>query len=144
MQLSEYLGHGEKILIIDDFLATGATILGLVRLAQTAGAEVVVIGALVEKVFEGGRCELFPWDASTEQVLALNPKGNILSGGPASVYVTGAPQIPTYVLESGLPVLGICYGMHALTYMLGGQVAPTAQREYGLAQLPAPTLATNS
>lgn len=80
-------------------------------------------------------CELFPWDASAEQVLALNPKGYILSGGPASVYATGAPQIPTYVLESGLPVLGICYGMQALTYMLGGQVTPTAQREYGLAQL---------
>ncbi|MCJ7533389.1 MAG: glutamine-hydrolyzing GMP synthase [Anaerolineales bacterium] len=80
-------------------------------------------------------CELFPWDASAEQVLALNPKGYILSGGPASVYATGAPQIPTYVLKSGLPVLGICYGMQALTYMLGGQVAPTAQREYGLAQL---------
>lgn len=54
----EYLGHGEKILIIDDFLATGATILGLVRLAQTAGAEIVGIGALVEKVFEGGRNNL--------------------------------------------------------------------------------------
>jgi xanthine phosphoribosyltransferase len=51
----EYLGHGERIIIIDDFLATGATILGLVRLAQTAGAEIVGIGALVEKIFEGGR-----------------------------------------------------------------------------------------
>ena len=51
----EHLGRGERILIIDDFLATGATILGLVRLAQTAGAEVVGIGALVEKIFEGGR-----------------------------------------------------------------------------------------
>ncbi len=51
----EHLGHGERILIIDDFLATGATILGLVRLAQTAGAEIVGIGALVEKIFEGGR-----------------------------------------------------------------------------------------
>lgn len=51
----EYLGHGEKVLIIDDFLATGATILGLVRLAQTAGASIVGIGALIEKIFEGGR-----------------------------------------------------------------------------------------
>jgi xanthine phosphoribosyltransferase len=51
----EYLGRGEKILIIDDFLASGATIAGLVRLAQTAGAEVVGIGTLVEKTFEGGR-----------------------------------------------------------------------------------------
>lgn len=51
----EYLAGGEKVLIIDDFLATGATILGLVRLAQTAGAQIVGIGALIEKAFEGGR-----------------------------------------------------------------------------------------
>ncbi|NJD60148.1 MAG: xanthine phosphoribosyltransferase [Anaerolineales bacterium] len=51
----EYLGVGERVLIIDDFLATGATILGLVRLAQTAGATIVGIGALIEKTFEGGR-----------------------------------------------------------------------------------------
>ncbi|MGE5123304.1 MAG: xanthine phosphoribosyltransferase [Acidobacteriaceae bacterium] len=51
----EYLGHGERVLIVDDFLATGATILGLVRLAQTAGSTVVGIGTLIEKTFEGGR-----------------------------------------------------------------------------------------
>lgn len=51
----EYLAGGERVLIIDDFLASGATILGLVRLAQTAGAQIVGIGALVEKSFEGGR-----------------------------------------------------------------------------------------
>ena len=51
----EYLGRGERILIIDDFLATGQTIMGLVRLAQAAGADVVGIGALIEKRFEGGR-----------------------------------------------------------------------------------------
>lgn len=51
----EYLAGGERVLIIDDFLATGATINGLVRLAQTAGAEIVGIGTLVEKTFEGGR-----------------------------------------------------------------------------------------
>jgi xanthine phosphoribosyltransferase len=51
----EHLGGGEKILIIDDFLASGATILGLVRLTQTAGSSIVGIGALIEKSFEGGR-----------------------------------------------------------------------------------------
>jgi xanthine phosphoribosyltransferase len=51
----EYLAGGEKVLIIDDFLASGATILGLVRLAKSAGAQVIGIGALVEKSFEGGR-----------------------------------------------------------------------------------------
>jgi xanthine phosphoribosyltransferase len=54
----EYLAGGEKVLIIDDFLASGATILGLVRLAEAAGAKVVGIGALIEKVFEGGRAVL--------------------------------------------------------------------------------------
>jgi xanthine phosphoribosyltransferase len=54
----EYLASGERILIIDDFLATGATILGLVRLAQAAGSQVVGIGTLIEKTFEGGRAAL--------------------------------------------------------------------------------------
>ncbi len=54
----EYLANGEKVLIIDDFLASGATILGLIRLAQIAGAKIVGVGALVEKVFEGGREKL--------------------------------------------------------------------------------------
>ncbi len=54
----EYLSAGERVLIIDDFLASGATILGLVRLAQAAGSQVVGIGTLIEKIFEGGRAAL--------------------------------------------------------------------------------------
>jgi xanthine phosphoribosyltransferase len=54
----EYLARGEKVLIIDDFLASGSTILGLVRLAQAAGSEIVGIGTLIEKSFEGGRAAL--------------------------------------------------------------------------------------
>ncbi len=54
----EYLAGGERVLIIDDFLATGATVVGLIRLAQTAGARVVGVGALIEKTFEGGRAAL--------------------------------------------------------------------------------------
>ena len=54
----EYLARGERVIIIDDFLASGATILGLVRLAQAAGSEVVGIGTLIEKTFEGGRAAL--------------------------------------------------------------------------------------
>ena len=80
-------------------------------------------------------CELFPHDAPQHLVMALNPKGFILSGGPASVYEPGAPQIPSYVLDSGLPVLGICYGMQALAHSLGGQVAASAAREYGPAEI---------
>jgi len=78
-------------------------------------------------------CELFPWDAPAEKVLALRPKGFILSGGPASVYAEGAPTLPGYVIESGLPVLGICYGMQLLTHRLGGKVNPSTEREYGCA-----------
>jgi GMP synthase (glutamine-hydrolysing) len=80
--------------------------------------------------------ELVHWDAPAEQVLA-NPavKGFILSGGPASVYEPGAPTLPAYVLESGLPVLGICYGMQLLAHNLGGRVAPSQAREYGPAEI---------
>jgi GMP synthase (glutamine-hydrolysing) len=80
-------------------------------------------------------CELFPWNAPPEQVLALRPKGIILSGGPASVYEPGAPTLPNYVLENGRPVLGICYGMQLLAHNLDGQVAPATEREYGPAEL---------
>jgi len=76
-------------------------------------------------------CELFPWDAPAEEVMRLRPRGFILSGGPASVYEEGAPLIPAYVFEAGVPVLGICYGMQALAYQLGGRVAPAQRREYG-------------
>lgn len=79
--------------------------------------------------------ELFPWDAPAEKVMAIQPLGFILSGGPASVYEPGAPQVPAYILESGLPVLGICYGMQALTHALGGRVSASSDREYGPAQL---------
>jgi GMP synthase (glutamine-hydrolysing) len=80
-------------------------------------------------------CELFAWNETQAKVMALKPKGFILSGGPASVYEPAAPKIPPYVIESQLPVLGICYGMQALSYALGGVVAPSSRREYGLAEL---------
>jgi GMP synthase (glutamine-hydrolysing) len=80
-------------------------------------------------------CELFPWDAPADKVLAIQPRGFILSGGPASVYAKDAPTLPGYVLESGLPVLGICYGMQLLTHTLGGKVNPSTEREYGPAEI---------
>lgn len=80
-------------------------------------------------------CELFPWDAPADTVLALNPRGWILSGGPNSVYEAGAPTLPDYVLASGLPVLGICYGMQLLTHALDGKVASSTSREYGPAEI---------
>ena len=67
----EFLAAGERILIIDDFLASGATIWGLVRLAQTAGASIVGIGALIEKVFEGGRDLLKPLGVPIESLAVI-------------------------------------------------------------------------
>src|SRR5512137_2387775 len=80
-------------------------------------------------------CELFLWSSPPGRVLSLKPKGVILSGGPASVYDPGTAFIPNYILESRLPILGICYGMQALTQALGGVVAPSSRGEYGLAEL---------
>ncbi|PIV26268.1 MAG: glutamine-hydrolyzing GMP synthase, partial [Anaerolineae bacterium CG03_land_8_20_14_0_80_58_20] len=80
-------------------------------------------------------CELFPWDAPQEKILSIHPKGFILSGGPKSVYEDGAPFIQDFILKSGLPILGICYGMQALTHALGGQVDSSAHREYGPAEI---------
>ena len=76
-------------------------------------------------------CELFPWDAPSEKVLAIDPRGFILSGGPASVYAEGAPALLPYILASKLPILGLCYGMQLLAYSLGGEVAHSTEREYG-------------
>jgi len=80
-------------------------------------------------------CELVSPDTPWEKIAPLNPRGFILSGGPASVYESGAPLAPAYIYESRLPILGICYGMQLLTHQLGGQVAPGAKREYGHAIL---------
>ena len=67
----EYLAGGERVLIIDDFLATGATILGLVRLADSAGAHLVGIGTLIEKTFEGGREALTPLGVPIESLARI-------------------------------------------------------------------------
>jgi GMP synthase (glutamine-hydrolysing) len=80
-------------------------------------------------------CELVSADTPWEKIAPLNPKGFILSGGPASVYGANAPMAPAYIYESRLPVLGICYGMQVITHQMGGQVAPGTKREYGHALL---------
>lgn len=91
---------------------------------------------IARRVRENGvYSELVPHDATPDEIARLAPKGIILSGGPSSVYQDGAPQLPDWVLESGLPVLGICYGMQALAHTMGGGVAPSEHREYGLAQV---------
>jgi GMP synthase (glutamine-hydrolysing) len=80
-------------------------------------------------------CELFPWDAPMEKILSIAPKGFILSGGPNSVYEENAPYVQEFIFKIGLPILGICYGMQAMTHALGGEVAPSTNREYGYAQI---------
>jgi GMP synthase (glutamine-hydrolysing) len=80
-------------------------------------------------------CELSPYDTPWEKIAPLNPKGFILSGGPASVYDPDAPLAPAYIYEKNLPILGICYGMQVITHQLGGKVTPAAKREYGHAML---------
>jgi GMP synthase (glutamine-hydrolysing) len=80
-------------------------------------------------------CELFPWDAPMQDILAISPKGFILSGGPKSIYEESAPHIQDFIFKTGLPILGICYGMQALTHALGGEVYPSSSREYGQAEI---------
>ena len=72
----EYLGRGERVLIIDDFLASGATINGLVRLTQAAGATLVGIGALIEKGFEGGRKILSSLNVQIESLVCITSMEN--------------------------------------------------------------------
>jgi GMP synthase (glutamine-hydrolysing) len=91
---------------------------------------------ITRRVREAGvYSELFHHDTPWPEIESRNPRGIILSGGPASVYDAGAPQLPDWVLESGLPVLGICYGMQLLAQALGGSVEPATRREYGPARL---------
>jgi GMP synthase (glutamine-hydrolysing) len=80
-------------------------------------------------------CELVPGTTPWSELAAREPAGLILSGGPASVYDQGAPQIDPDALRAGVPVLGICYGMQLIAHHLGGKVAPASKREYGPATL---------
>ena len=80
-------------------------------------------------------CEIVPPTISVDKILSKNVKGIILSGGPASVYQKNAPTLDLKFLEIGVPVLGICYGMQALSHQLGGQVRRARHREYGRAEL---------
>jgi GMP synthase (glutamine-hydrolysing) len=80
-------------------------------------------------------CELVPGTTPWAELEARQPAGLILSGGPASVYEPGAPQVDPAALQAGVPVLGICYGMQLVAHHLGGEVAPAGKREYGPATL---------
>ncbi|MGH7870043.1 MAG: glutamine-hydrolyzing GMP synthase, partial [Candidatus Dormibacteraceae bacterium] len=80
-------------------------------------------------------CELVPGTTPWSELERRQPAGLILSGGPASIYEAGAPQMDPAALRAGIPVLGICYGMYLIAHHLGGRVAAATRREYGPATL---------
>jgi GMP synthase (glutamine-hydrolysing) len=79
-------------------------------------------------------CEIHPYNLPLERIRQLAPEGIIFSGGPSSVYSEGAPLPDAAVVDLGVPVLGICYGMNVLNFQAGGRVARASRREYGHAR----------
>ncbi len=79
--------------------------------------------------------EIYPYSMDIEKIRAFNPKGIILSGGPSSVYSEDAPIPDREIFNLGIPILGICYGMQLMAYLLGGQVSKAQRREYGRAEI---------
>jgi GMP synthase (glutamine-hydrolysing) len=83
----------------------------------------------------GVYCEIHPCTVKAEQIRAFQPRGIVLSGGPASVLAEGSPRADRVVFELGVPVLGICYGLQLMAHELGGKVDNAAHREYGPATI---------
>ncbi len=79
--------------------------------------------------------EVVAADTPVEEIVARKPAAVVLSGGPSSVYVEGAPWVDPELFTSGIPVLGLCYGFQAMALALGGEVAPDGTREYGRTEL---------
>src|SRR2546429_5208928 len=79
--------------------------------------------------------EIVRFDTPVSEIAAAKPNGLILSGGPASVYDKGAPQVDPEIFSLGIPVLGICYGLMLMAHYLGGKVVFTGRREYGAGML---------
>ena len=75
--------------------------------------------------------EVIPWHTPLPEILARQPRGIILSGGPSGVHDEGAPRIDPAIYEAGIPILGICYGMQLTALLLGGRVERAREREYG-------------
>jgi GMP synthase (glutamine-hydrolysing) len=107
--------------------------------AATATEEVLVLDfggqysqLIARRIRECGVfSELLPHDTPISKIRERDPAGLVLSGGPASVYADGAPELRTELLELGIPVLGICYGMQAMVHGLGGKVEQAPSGEFG-------------
>ena len=80
-------------------------------------------------------CEMLPYNTPIGVLRDRSPRGIVFSGGPASVYQTGAPAVDAAIYDLGIPILGICYGMQLMAGQLGGRVYPAEHREYGRASL---------
>jgi GMP synthase (glutamine-hydrolysing) len=127
---------------VTDALATGVGAAGG-EARDRAAQEVLVLDfggqysqLIARRVRECGVfSELLPHHVPLEEIKRRNPRGLILSGGPASVYSEGAPKLRSELLELGVPVLGICYGMQAMALELGGRVEGAAVGEFGRSEL---------
>lgn len=108
--------HSQKILILD------------------FGAQYVQL--IARRVREAGvYCEIFPYDASIDEIRRFAPCGIILSGGPASVTFDETPRAPAEIFDMHVPILGICYGQQAMAAQLGGKVESSTKREFGYARV---------
>jgi len=83
----------------------------------------------------GVYCEIMPWDVPADEIVAFAPRGIILSGGPESVTAADGPSAPEAVFELGVPLLGICYGLHTMAQQMGGRVEASDEKEFGYAQV---------
>jgi GMP synthase (glutamine-hydrolysing) len=83
----------------------------------------------------GVYCEIWPWDIPASEIEEFAPKGIILSGGPESATTADGPSAPGVVFEMGVPLLGICYGLHTMAAQLGGKVEPSEEKEFGYAEV---------
>jgi GMP synthase (glutamine-hydrolysing) len=108
--------HSDKILILD----FGA------QYTQLIARRIREIGVY---------CEIWAWDHNPDEIAAFGAKGIILSGGPESTTLHGAPKAPQQVFDAGLPILGICYGMQTLAAQLGGATEAADAREFGHARV---------
>ncbi len=108
--------HNEKILILDFGSQYTQLIARRIRMCQVY-------------------CEIHPFNMSLEEIEAFNPRGIVFSGGPSSIHDDDAPVVQRELLDLGIPILGICYGMQLMAHLLGGKVIKSHRREYGKAQI---------